>query len=542
MAQAKTRSKAKFLWIVGLLLVLALGAAYGVRGKLRGGEASEAARRLPANVGLVLFGRGALELGKQLADMAGSAARDPALRTLVEHLGEQVGFDLLSPSAWLATGIDPTRPWALAMTLYGADPEQWDVHVLVASRDDAALERATLNLYEKNATALSHEPRAGFTAHSTTSGVTFGVHEGWLALARSARPERPALDLVEAMLDGPEATLADEPGFRDALASAQDGWHVFGYAAPAAIELARLGTNGAASWSPAFAARGATLSARLTDRELTSRVSLLHQVGSGYASIRAGQLVTPLDARIPGEPVAVLRLQLDLLRAWELARSEGSATGHDFDAVTRRLREETGIDFVADVLTPLDGRITLLLLPRQDALATPIEIVAYAGVRDMAKLQAVFERSVPRIEQVPLTIDKTPSGTWYTTPDRVGVGLVREHLVLALGDPSRVREVIERGDRSFVSELQEPARAGLARDHSGFAFLDSVRSARLLDVAELDLDPAQRSAVRALRGLASSFRVEGDAWLLETIAYAPEQGFTKVMQEQLQKGFGSGVP
>jgi hypothetical protein len=370
------------------------------------------------------------------------------------------------------------------------------------------------------------------------------VHEGWLAFARSARPERPARELVEAMLDGPEATLADEPGFRGALASAQDGWHLFAYAAPAAVELARLGNNGAASWSPAFAARGATLSARLTDRELTSRVSLLHQVGSDYGSIRAGQLVTPLDARIPGAPVAVLRLQLDLLRSWDLARSEGSATGHDFDAVTRRLREETGIDFVADVLTPLDGRITLLLLPQPGEVATPLEIVAYAGVRDMARLQAVFERSAPKIEQVPLTIDKTPSGTWYTTPDRVGVGLVREHLVLALGDPERVRDAIERGDASFVSGLQEPARVGLAQDHSGYAFLDSVRSARLLDAAELDLDRAQRSAVRAVRavrGVSSSFRVDGDTWTLETIAYAPEQGFTKVLQEQLQQGLG-GAP
>jgi hypothetical protein len=541
MAQAKTRAKAKFLWIVGLLLVLGLGAAYWVRSKLRGGEASDAARNLPADVGLVLFARGALELGEQLAHVTGSAARDPALRALVEHLSAQVGFDLLSPSAWLATGIDPTRPWALAATLHGAEPEQWDVHLLVPSRDDVVLERATLTVYEKNARPLSHEPSAGFTAHSTASGVSFGVHEGWLALARSAKPERPARELVEAMLDGREPTLADDPGFRGALASAQEGWHVFGYAAPAAVELARLGTNGAASWSPAFAARGATLSARLTERELASRVALLHQTGSGYAGIRAGQLVPPLDARIPGEPVAVLRLQLDLLRAWDLARGEGRATGHDFDAVTGRLREETGIDFVADVLTPLDGRVTVLLLPRQGEQATPIEIVAYAGVRDMAGLLAVFERSVPRIEQVPLTIDKTPSGTWYTTPDRVGVGLVHGHLVLALGDPPRVREAIERGDRSFVSGLQEPARAGLARDHTAFAFLDSVRSARLLDVAELDLDPAQRSAVRAVRGVSSSFRVEGDAWILETIAYAPEQGFSRVLQEQLQKGLG-GVP
>lgn len=536
--QARARSKAKFLWIVGLLLVLGLGAAYWVQGKLRGGEASDVARQLPANVGLVVIGRGALELGQQLAEL-GTSAIDPTLRTLVEHLSERVGFDLLSPSAWIATGLDPTRPWALAAAPNAASTAGWDVLVLVPSRDDAALERSVLTLCEKSSEPLTHEPQSGFTAHRTVSGGAFGVRQGWLAFAQSASAERSPIDLLTTLLGQPQATLADEPGFQSALASAPEGWHVFGYAAPAAIELARLGDNGAASWSPAFAARGATLGARLTDRELALRVSLLHQPGSGYAGIRAGQLLTPLDARVPGAPVAVLRAQLDLLRAWDLARSEGSATGHDFDAVTRRLRDETGIDFVADVLTPLDGRITVLLLPQQGQTATPLEIVAYAGVRDMAHLQAVFERSVPRIEQVPLTIDKTPSGTWYTTPDRVGVGLVHEHLVLALGDPARVREAIERGDVSFVSELQEPARAGLARDHAAFVFLDAVRSARLLDVAELDLDRTQRGAVRAVRGVASSFRVEGDAWTLETIAYAPEQGFSQVLREQLQKGFGT---
>jgi hypothetical protein len=532
----------KLWWVAGLLLVLGLAGAYWVRGKLRGGDASDVARRLPANVGLVVLGRGALELAGQLADVSGSGALDPALRALVQHLSERVGFDLLSPSAWLATGLDPTRPWALAAAPHGAGAGDWDVLALVPSRDDAALERSVLTLYEKGSEPLTHEPRDGFTAHRTTGGDAFGVHKGWLAFVRAPSPARSPIDSLSLLLGEPDATLADDPGFRSALASAAEGWHVFGYAAPAAIEPARLGTNGAANWSPAFAARGATLSARLTDRELTSRVSLLHQLGSGYAGIHARQLVTPLDSRIPGEPVAVLRLQLDLPRTWELARREGSATGHDFDAVTRRLREETGIDFVADVLTPLDGRITVLLLPRPDEVATPIEIVAYAGVRDMAALQAVFDRSVPKIEQVPLTIDKTPSGAWYTTPDRIGVGLVREHLVLALGDPPRVREVIERGDRSFVATLQEPARAELARDHTAFAFLDAARSARLLDVAELDLDPAQREAVRSLRGLSASFRVEGDAWTLETVAYAPEQGFTSAWRQQLRKGFGASAP
>lgn len=532
-------ARRKLTGLVGLVLVLVLAGAYWLQGKLRGGDASDVARRLPASVGLVVIGRGALELGRQLADVTSAGALDPALGALAAGLSERVGFDLLSPSAWLATGLDPTRPWALAASPRGSDVDGWDVLALVPSRDDAALERTALTFYDKSALPLTHEPRDGFTAHRTTSGVAFGVHDGWLAFARSTSPERSPSDTLAALLDGPDRALADDRGFAAALASAGEGWHVFGYVAPSAIELARLGTNGAASWSPAFAARGATLSARATDRQLTVRVALLHQLDSGFASFRAGPLLPPLDARIPGDPIAVLRVQLDLRKVWDLARAEGSATGHDFDAVTRRLREETGIDLVEDVLGPLDGRITVLLLPREGEPATPVEIVAYAGVRDMPRLQAVFERSAPRIEQVPLTIDKTPSGTWFTTPDRVGVGLVREHLVLALGDPPRVRDAIERGDRSFVAELQEPAQSGLAQDHSGFAFLDLEQSARLLDVAELDLDPAQQRAVRSLRGLSSSFRVEGDTWTLETIAYAPERGFTKTWQEQLQRGGAS---
>lgn len=521
------------LWaVVGLLLVLGLAGAYWIRGKLQG-DARDVARQLPANVGFVVIARGGVELGARLGELGSASARDPALRALFEQLRAQVGFDLLDPGAWLATGIDPTRPLALGATLHGAEPEQWDVLVLIPSRDDAALERATLTFYEKHAGALGHEPLAGYTAHSTTGGVSFGVHGGWLALARSGRPEQSSRDVLATLLAAPADPLADEPGFRAALASVGDDWHLFGYAAPAAVERARLGPHGSASWSPAFAARGATLSARLSDRELTTRVSLLHQSGSGFASIRAGQLVAPLDPRMPGEPVAVLRLQLDLPRAWDVLRGEARATEHDFDAVTRRLRDETGIDFVPDVLEPLDGRFTVLVLPNQGSEATPLEIVLYAGVRDMPRLQALFDRSVPRIDQIPLAIDKGADASWYTTPDRVGVGLVRDHLVLALGDPPRVRAAIERGESSFVGALPAPAQSELARDHTAFAFFDAARSARLLDRAELDLGAAQQSAVRAVRSLSSSFRVEGDRWTLETIAYAPERGFIQAWQEQL---------
>jgi hypothetical protein len=528
------RSGKKYLLLVVVLLALVAGGALWVLGKLRGAKVDDVAARLPANTSAVLIATPSAESLSELAKALDDPAFDPALKQKLATLGARhLGFDVASASAWLATGVDPLRAWAVAALNRGT-PRDWDVLVLVPSHDDAALERTLLGLCEKNGVSVSDDARPGFTAHLAPGGAAFTVADGFAVLALSSRS---AVDVLATFFTRPERSLAQDEGFRAALRASGTGSQLLAYAAPAAVDMLQQGAGAEQPWLADLADRGASLSARLEGHKASSRVSLLNRPGSLLARIAGHDLVEPLDAHVRGEPLALLRLQLDLARLMELVVPEAGASGPAADLFGAALEQRFGIDLKQDVLGLLDGRITLLLLPAAPGEALPSDYVVYAGLRDMARGQAAFERVVSKLGLPAERIQHSATGTWFMAPEAASVGVTRSHLVLFVGGPARQIADLEQGGQSFVDKLPASARAQLARNDAGFLFVDSARSASLLDRAALPgaVDPIQAQVARAVQSFSATLHIEGDTWTLDTLSEAPEQGFSSVWRALLER-------